>query len=39
MYRAPSTQMPRNLVYLNLGGPSGKPLPVAAVADLISNLG
>ena len=31
--------MPENLVYLNLGGPSGKPLPVSAVADLISNLG
>ena len=30
--------MPTNLVYLNLGGPSGKPLPVAAVAELVANL-
>ena len=39
LFRAPSTQMPNNMVYLNLGGPSGKPLPVLTVADLISNLG
>ena len=38
LYRAPSTQMPESLVYLNLGGPSGRPLPTSSVADLISNL-